>query len=52
MYLPFISLFIMIPVSGIITLLPKIVLIVEVRAMVRPLLSDATLADVPSSVKI
>jgi hypothetical protein len=51
-FLPFISLFIITPVSGTISWLPNSVLTVLVIAIVSPLLSDATAALVPLSVKI
>lgn len=44
---PFISLFMMMPVSGIMTWLPKIRLIVLVIEMARPPLSIETMWDVP-----
>jgi hypothetical protein len=44
---PFISLFMMIPVSGIMTWLPKMRLIVLVIEMARPPLSIETMWDVP-----
>lgn len=46
-YIPSISLFMMIPVSGTITLLPKSRLIVVISEMARPVWSTAAMCDVP-----